>query len=182
MHVQHLWNIGRHGQVRHIDAHARDAAQVVAQGAQFNRLDQPRVHAGGHAACFLVAHGVGGNADDGLGVAARAQFAREFVAVHLGHVDVGQQHVIGGHVPHRQRIRAIARHRDGAAQLFQLVAQRGLVDGVVLGHQHAQVQRIQEGVGGGRVGHGRIAAQQARNTEPDAVQVMPIDLYRRTGG
>ena len=69
--------------------------------------------------------------------------AGQFVAVELGHVHVGEQGVILRQGPERQGIRAIGCDGDGAAQLFQLVAQGGLVDRIVLGHQHAQAQSLE---------------------------------------
>ncbi|MNO61714.1 hypothetical protein D3C76_523690 [compost metagenome] len=117
-----------------------DPAQAVVQGAQAHRLDQPGIHAHRHAALPLLAHGVGGDADDRYARVALAQRTDQFVAVHLRHVHVGQEHVEGARRPVLQGFLAIRRDGRGAAQLFQLLLQQQLVDRVVFGDQHAQAE------------------------------------------
>ena len=50
-------------------------------------------HAGIQAAHALLGHGMGGHADDGQGRSQNADPPRQLIAVEVGHLDVGQQHM-----------------------------------------------------------------------------------------
>src|SRR5256885_7031471 len=81
-------------------------------------------------------------------------------------------------VPQRQRLLAVVGDRDFAAQALELAAQRHLVDGIVLGDQHAQVEQGQIGAEAGRA---LCATEHLRNAQADAQNVVPRSEERRVG-
>ena len=79
------------------------------------------------------------------------------IAVHLRHVEVGQQQGIAAVLPALQTLHAVARDLGGPAEQRQLLQDHLLVDGIVLGHEDQSPARA-------RLLHGRCAAlpRQAR--------------------
>ncbi len=111
---------------------------------QLDRLGHVVIHAGVQAASCFTLHGVGGQRDDGQAGLARGgsrladtHRGGQFVAVHLRHVQVGQQQVVVGAAGGVQGLLAVADDVGLEAEQRQLLAQHLLVDLVVLGDQDA---------------------------------------------
>ena len=119
-------------------AHQRGAQQV-----DVHRLDQIGVHAGREAALLLALHGVRRHGDHRrarlivvpLGFD-RAQAARELVAVHARHVDVGEHRRVGPRLPGFERLDAVLGGVGRDAEQIELAHQHFLVHRMIVDHEH----------------------------------------------
>ena len=141
--------VGHSGHIRHIgllrwlDAHGQPAREGILQQEQFQRLGQVFVHSCGSHAHSLAAQGVGCQGQDGN---ARGVFSRmlhfmpahglgKAVAVHAGHVQIGQQQRITSGAPEFQRLDAVFSNFSGVAEHLDLAQDDQLIDLVVLGDE-----------------------------------------------
>ena len=116
------------------------ALQHRTQGLDLHRLDEVVVHAGVETAPVFAAQGVGGDRDDGQAparVLLRADACGQRVAVHVGHVEVGQQQVVGAFAPARERLLAVLGQLAGQPEQTELAGDDLAVDVVVLGDEDA---------------------------------------------
>ena len=150
--------------------------ELVGQLRQFDRLDQEVVHAGGEARLGLSLQRIRGAGDDrharapGLGFQL-ADAARQLVAVHVGHVAVGDDQAEAARLPHLQGLDAVVGGLGGVAQGSHLAQQQHAVDGVVVHQQHQRAVRL------GLRGVGRDAAHgDGRRQRTLAVGAAPAGL------
>ena len=103
------------------------------------RLGEIIVHAGGNAALGFALQGVRRDGDDRRAPAAGffvgAHRGRQFKAVHVGHVAIGQQQGVVALTPGLERQLAVVRHLAGITEFGQLAADDLLVGHVVFGQQ-----------------------------------------------
>ena len=79
-----------------------------------------------------------------VAVAALEDPARGLDAVHLGHLDVHQHHVVGLALDRIEHLQAVGGDVGAIAQALQQPQHDLLVHRVVLGHEHAQRQLLRE--------------------------------------
>ena len=117
------------------------AQQGFLKRALRDGLGKHPVHAGGEAGVAGLGPGVGGEAEDGQAGVIGPQLQREGVAVHVGHLDVGEDDVITvrpdlGEVG--DGLVATGQAGHAGALLCQHVGQHEAVDLVVVDGQHAE--------------------------------------------
>ncbi|WP_282361342.1 hypothetical protein [Pseudomonas sp. PS01300] len=149
--------------------------QLSTQGVQVQGLDHPGVHAHGRAALAFIAHGVGCDADHGQVGILLAQCLGQLIAIDNRHVDVGEHQVVRPGRPECQCLLTVERHRDHAAQGFELLLDDRLIDGVVFGYQNPQVQWLAGARWPGAVLRVVTAVRQAHRPG-DRANVVGIDL------
>ncbi len=121
-------------------ANRQPALERGAQPVDRHRLCQIGVHAGGEAALLFAAHRIGRHRDDRRAGAAvlglrRAQPARQLVAVHARHVQIGEHRRIAPGRPGRQRLAAVLGGIGGEAEEPELAHQHIAIDRMVVDHQ-----------------------------------------------
>ena len=131
---------GARGWRRRAVANRQPALEGGAQPVDRHRLCQIGVHAGGEAALLFAAHRIGRHRDDRRARAAvlglrRAQPARQLVAVHARHVQIGEHRRIAPGRPCRQRLAAVLGGIGGEAEEPQLAHQHIAIDRMVVDHQ-----------------------------------------------
>ncbi len=128
------------------------AGQHPGQGRAVDRLGQVIVHARLQAAFAVARHGARRHGDDGYVATpvqlAVAELARGGQPVQARHLHIHQDQVVGFARRAFEHGQAIVGQRHAVAQLFQQPQGQPLVDGIVLGQQHAQAVAV-------RPGHGR---------------------------
>jgi len=117
------------------------------------RLGEVVVHAGREALLAILLHGAGGEGQDGdvtvrphLG---RADRTGRLEAVHLGHLTVHEDEIVGCALEGLDGFPAVAHEIDPVPGLLEHPDGHALAHRVVLGHQDAQRAR---GTGRGRFG------------------------------
>ena len=127
--------------------HGAPAFQRGLQFANAHRLGDVIVHAGLQA-FFAVAHqrvaGHGNDARALFGGPALADLARGFQAVHLRHLHIEEQDVVGLLLQRLEDFHAVVGEVSAITQLVQDAQADLLVDGIVIGQEQAQGQAAGE--------------------------------------
>lgn len=104
------------------------------------RLGDVVVHAGVEAAVLILAHGIGGERDDGrmpaLGQLALADGARRFLAIHLRHLTIHENEIVavpGGALAGDDTVLG---NFHFAAELCQQAGREHAIDGMIFDDQH----------------------------------------------
>jgi len=130
------------------------------------RFGEVVIHAGGEAAFAIAEEGVGGEGDDGRAGRAGADGGRRGEAVHLRHLAVHEDEVVGVVGGEGDGFETVRGEVDLAAQFLEEQEGERLVDGIVFGDQNAMaVERgwvwgRGERRGGGGVEEVRHGAEQ----------------------
>ena len=115
------------------------------------------VHAGGEAAFAVAEESVGGEGDDGRLGGAGADGGSGGEAVHLRHLAVHENEVVGISFGEGYGGGTFGSDVDVATEFFEKEEGEGLVDGVVLGEENADSGEMGAvGVDGGRNGVGGV--------------------------
>jgi len=104
-------------------------------------LSDKAVHADGGAQIAIALEGIGGEGDDARGaggILAAADFAGGFVAVHLGHLDVHQDEIVGLGVASSDGLVAVAGDIRAVTKALKEADGDLLVDGVVFDEEDGE--------------------------------------------
>ena len=122
------------------------ASDGVEEDVRVNRLGNVIVHPGGDAGGTLLERGMRGHGDDRQRreTAVGTDVRRRLIAIHLGHLQIHEDHVVGGRVrPPQQRLdgfAAVVRDVHRGAGAFEQFDGDLLVDVVVLGQKDARAE------------------------------------------
>ena len=137
-------------------APGRPVADGVGELAAVDRLGDVVVHAGGQTLLRIALHGVGGHGDDrhvGPAAVQAPDRGGRLEPVHLRHLDVHEDEIVGKIADRLDRFPAVGGDIDAVAQLGDQAGGDLLVDLIVLGHQDAQAAgghgRLSRGAGNG---------------------------------